>query len=137
MIKRLVILQDEELVSRQIQQQQLRRTPIAQGVETSAVARSPGGGSSPERRAGVGARGLAEPQEDTSEEEEETEVTDAGSEKQSLVHVAKAAAQRAEREVIAQTLSTVHWNRRKAAQMLGVSYKTLLNKMKACGITLD
>ena len=35
---------------------------------------------------------------------------------------------------IEQTLRQVHWNRRKAAQLLGVSYKTLLNKIKECGI---
>jgi DNA-binding NtrC family response regulator len=37
--------------------------------------------------------------------------------------------------VIAETLKQVHWNRRKAAQLLGVSYKTLLNKIKECNIT--
>ena len=36
--------------------------------------------------------------------------------------------------VIADTLRQVHWNRRKAAQLLGVSYKTLLNKIKETGI---
>jgi len=36
--------------------------------------------------------------------------------------------------VIAATLRQVHWNRRKAAQILGVSYKTLLNKIKETGI---
>ncbi|MGH9346658.1 MAG: helix-turn-helix domain-containing protein [Vicinamibacterales bacterium] len=35
---------------------------------------------------------------------------------------------------ISDTLRHVHWNRRKAAQMLGVSYKTLLNKIKETGI---
>jgi two-component system, NtrC family, response regulator AtoC len=129
MIKRIVILQDEDVATREIQQQ-LRRTLIVQGVETSATARSSGVGSSPERWAGAGARGAAKTHEDASAEE-----TEVPSERQSLVGVAKAAALRAEREVIGQTLGTVHWNRRKAAQMLGVSYKTLLNKMKTCGIT--
>jgi DNA-binding NtrC family response regulator len=32
-------------------------------------------------------------------------------------------------------LQRVPWNRRKAAQQLGVSYKTLLNKIKECGIS--
>jgi DNA-binding NtrC family response regulator len=32
-------------------------------------------------------------------------------------------------------LTRFHWNRRKAAQYLHVSYKTLLNKMKECGIS--
>jgi DNA-binding NtrC family response regulator len=49
--------------------------------------------------------------------------------------VAKAAAIKAERVAIEQMLRQVHWNRRKAAQALGVSYKTLLNKIKECGIS--
>ncbi|HEY3884483.1 MAG TPA: helix-turn-helix domain-containing protein, partial [Vicinamibacterales bacterium] len=53
----------------------------------------------------------------------------------SLAAVAKAAAIKAERAAIEQTLRQVHWNRRKAAQILGVSYKTLLNKIKECRIT--
>jgi DNA-binding NtrC family response regulator len=53
----------------------------------------------------------------------------------SLAQVAKAASMKAERAAIEQTLRQVHWNRRKAAQNLGVSYKTLLNKIKECGIS--
>jgi DNA-binding NtrC family response regulator len=53
----------------------------------------------------------------------------------SLAAVAKAASMKAERAAIEHTLRQVHWNRRKAAQILGVSYKTLLNKIKECGIT--
>ena len=51
-----------------------------------------------------------------------------------LSDVAREAALNAERTVIAETLRQVHWNRRKAAQLLGVSYKTLLNKIKETGI---
>ena len=40
-----------------------------------------------------------------------------------------------ERVAIEQTLRQVHWNRRKASQILGVSYKTLLNKIKESGIS--
>ncbi|HXE80114.1 MAG TPA: helix-turn-helix domain-containing protein, partial [Vicinamibacterales bacterium] len=53
----------------------------------------------------------------------------------SLAEVTKQAALRAERIAISETLQRVHWNRRKAAQQLGVSYKTLLNKIKECGIS--
>ena len=53
----------------------------------------------------------------------------------SLAAVAKAASLKAERAAIEQTLRQVHWNRRKAAVNLGVSYKTLLNKIKECGIS--
>ena len=52
-----------------------------------------------------------------------------------LRDLARAAALSAERQAIQFALDQVHWNRRKAAQRLGVSYKTLLNKMKECGIT--
>jgi len=52
----------------------------------------------------------------------------------SLPELAREAAMRAERSAIQIALDRFHWNRRKAAQHLGVSYKTLLNKMKECGI---
>ena len=32
------------------------------------------------------------------------------------------------------TLADVKWNRRKASQVLGISYKTLLNRMKECAL---
>jgi two-component system response regulator AtoC len=51
-----------------------------------------------------------------------------------LPALARQAALTAEREAIAQALDKFRWNRRKAAKLLGVSYKTLLNKMKECGI---
>jgi DNA-binding NtrC family response regulator len=43
----------------------------------------------------------------------------------------------AERVAIEEALKKLHWNRRKAAVALGVSYKTLLNKIKECGISRD
>jgi DNA-binding NtrC family response regulator len=52
-----------------------------------------------------------------------------------LADVAKAAALKAERTIIEDSLTQVHWNRRRAAEQLGVSYKTLLNKIKECGIS--
>jgi DNA-binding NtrC family response regulator len=52
-----------------------------------------------------------------------------------LPELARRAALSAEREAIQQALDRFRWNRRKAAQLLGVSYKTLLNKMKECGIS--
>lgn len=51
-----------------------------------------------------------------------------------LPALARQAALVAERQAIAQALDRFRWNRRKAAKLLGVSYKTLLNKMKECGI---
>jgi two-component system response regulator AtoC len=49
--------------------------------------------------------------------------------------VAKAAALKAERQAIVDALAIFRWNRRKVAEYLGVSYKTLLTKMKECGIS--
>ena len=53
----------------------------------------------------------------------------------SLPELAREAAMRAEKAAIQQALDRFRWNRRKAADFLGVSYKTLLNKMKECGIS--
>jgi two-component system, NtrC family, response regulator AtoC len=50
--------------------------------------------------------------------------------KRSLKAVAKAASQQAERELILQTLTWTHWNRKKAAAALQISYKSLLYKLK-------
>ena len=52
-----------------------------------------------------------------------------------LADIARLAAMKAERTVITETLGQTHWNRRRAAEQLGVSYKTLLNKIKECGIS--
>ena len=47
-----------------------------------------------------------------------------------LKEIARQAADGAERELIARALQQTRWNRREAAQMLGVSYKALLYKIK-------
>jgi len=47
-----------------------------------------------------------------------------------LKEIARQAADGAERELIFRTLQQTRWNRREAAQMLGVSYKALLYKIK-------
>jgi DNA-binding NtrC family response regulator len=62
-------------------------------------------------------------------------VAASGSGGSKLAEIAKSAAMKAERTIIEDTLQQVHWNRRRAAEQLGVSYKTLLNKIKECGIS--
>jgi DNA-binding NtrC family response regulator len=52
-----------------------------------------------------------------------------------LPELAREAAMRAERAAIQDALDRFRWNRRKAATHLGVSYKTLLNKIRECGIS--
>lgn len=48
----------------------------------------------------------------------------------SLKEIARHAAREAEREIIFRTLEQTRWNRREAAELLGVSYKALLYKIK-------
>lgn len=53
-----------------------------------------------------------------------------GTESVSLKQVARAASQRAERDLILKVLSRTHWNRKRAAEELRISYKALLYKLK-------
>jgi transcriptional regulator with PAS, ATPase and Fis domain len=48
----------------------------------------------------------------------------------SLKEIAREAARGAERRLISQTLQQTRWNRREAAEILGISYKALLYKIK-------
>jgi two-component system response regulator AtoC len=52
----------------------------------------------------------------------------------SLKEVCKAAVRKAESAAIVDALFYTHWNRKKAAALLNVSYKALLNKVKEYGI---
>jgi len=51
-----------------------------------------------------------------------------------LREVGRRASLEAERLTIDRALSQTHWNRKRAARMLGVSYKTLLQKIRECGL---
>ena len=134
MIKRLVILQDEQIAFAEIERTMRRvagavpvPAPLAAGVadpvESAAVPAALPGGSV--------ARPAASPEGDASDADQP------GGANGSLAAVARAAAMKAERALIEKTLTQVHWNRRKASQILEVSYKTLLNKIKECSITRD
>jgi two-component system response regulator AtoC len=48
----------------------------------------------------------------------------------SLKAASRAASRQAERELILQTLERTHWNRKRAAEALQISYKSLLFKLK-------
>jgi two-component system response regulator AtoC len=126
MIKRIVILQDEQLVIREMMR-------AARPMPSHAYA---GAAPSPNRIGSV----VVDPGEpdavvDTPDEEEHQELVAMAPAGSRLADVAKAAALKAERSIIEDTLQQVHWNRRRAAEQLGVSYKTLLNKIKECGIS--
>jgi DNA-binding NtrC family response regulator len=121
-LKRFVILQDETLELAELQrprhlepQTPLNGTPAPEPVEP-----------------------IVEHEEDDLPAEAQAHLEtslDAMSGPSKLPELARRAALSAEREAIQQALDRFRWNRRKAAQLLGVSYKTLLNKMKECGIS--
>jgi two-component system response regulator AtoC len=144
MIKRVVILQDEQLVIREIERN-MQRTAAAPALAAAAAASAAALAMPAGYGAGYGMPPLAYPPPPAAAAPaaEPADVDDAGEDEPaaaesgggSLASVAKAASMKAERAAIEQTLRQVHWNRRKAAQILGVSYKTLLNKIKECGIS--
>jgi two-component system response regulator AtoC len=131
MIKRFVILQDEQLVVRELSK------PRPAGPSTLAT---PGGSladfAPPPFQSPPQAPIPGDPafEDDEDEDLEQEPAAAASQDGRRLVDVAREAALTAERTVIADTLRQVHWNRRKAAQLLGVSYKTLLNKIKETGL---
>jgi transcriptional regulator with PAS, ATPase and Fis domain len=51
-----------------------------------------------------------------------------------LKEVVRVASRKAEKETIHRVLEETRWNRRKAAKILGISYKTLLQKLKMCNL---
>jgi len=54
-----------------------------------------------------------------------------------LREVGRRVARQAERETIEAALQRTDWNRKQAAELLGVSYKTLLQKIRNCGLEAD
>jgi two-component system response regulator AtoC len=123
MIKRIVILQDEHLVIREMSR---AARPLA-AYAGAGVGAAPGVSTDEPEDADLDGG-----EEDEAQPEEPVAMAPAGSR---LADVAKSAAVKAERAIIEDTLHQVHWNRRRAAEQLGVSYKTLLNKIKECGIS--
>jgi two-component system response regulator AtoC len=127
MIKRVVILQDERLVIREmtgagrlVAAYAAAGAGVAMSHASTSVAVEPDDGE------------VEAVDEREAQAEEAVAMPPTGSR---LADVAKAAALRAERTIIEDTLNQVRWNRRRAAEQLGVSYKTLLNKIKECGIS--
>jgi two-component system response regulator AtoC len=61
-------------------------------------------------------------------------VSEDGAGSVSLKDIARSAAREAERELILRMLTRTRWNRKEAAEILGVSYKALLYKIKENGL---
>jgi two-component system response regulator AtoC len=136
-VKRFVILQDEGLLLRELQSS-------ARRAQTAAATAPP----PTERLMPLAAAAAAPAPPETSDEEIADEVVVPVAREngngalppegpQSLAEVARQAMLKAERDLIIPTLRRVHWNRRKAAPLLGISYKTLLNKIKEQGIVQE
>jgi DNA-binding NtrC family response regulator len=115
MVKRMVILQDEQVVVRELS----RATRPVHAYAGSA------GASADDRPQAL----------DRAADQPPPHAVISPPARCRLVDVARAAALEAERPIIEHTLTHVQWNRRLAAERLGVSYKTLLNKIKVCGIS--
>jgi two-component system, NtrC family, response regulator AtoC len=133
MIKRFVVLQDEHFILSELErlQQVPSRTPV---VATSAV-----GAAASSMPAVPISRSVPMDGPETASPEGDEETGPTGSRENGeagvdLPGLARAAALRAEREAIQLALTRFRWNRRKAAGYLNVSYKTLLTKIKECGI---
>jgi two-component system response regulator AtoC len=129
MIKRIVILQDEELAIRETSKAPRHAVAMA-GVGVGDGSSSMGGLAADDPHFDNDGADM-EADDEEADPEVAVATAPAGSR---LAHVAKAAALKAERVMIEDALRQVQWNRRRAADQLGVSYKTLLNKIKECGI---
>jgi len=80
----------------------------------------------------LGAENLALPDLVAEPVETQTEVSETRS--YSLKAAARAASREAEREMILEALARTRWNRKRAAQELQISYKSLLYKLKQIGL---
>ena len=58
----------------------------------------------------------------------------AGAGNYSLKDISRTAAREAERELIFRMLQQTRWNRKETAEILGISYKALLYKIKENGL---
>jgi two-component system response regulator AtoC len=133
MMKRLVVLQEEALIFSELQRPRDVTPPSVPPAPAPAAAvseRAPVPEVHRNAAHGHAAHATAANGHDADSDDEYR-----SSDGLDLPALARAAAQRAERKAIDETLARFHWNRRKAATYLGVSYKTLLNKMKECGIS--
>jgi two-component system response regulator AtoC len=65
---------------------------------------------------------------------EKREPEDEKGRKSSLKEIHKSAVREVEKELICKALKGTNWNRKKAADLLNISYKSLLNKIKESGI---
>ena len=136
-VKRWVILQDEPRIVRELERPGKPRDESAlpsaaapTRMTTRALGPPPGG---PASASSIGSVPPITVANDRGRAETEPS-NGTAAHSRTLFEVALDAARPAECAAIEKALEQVHWNRQNAAQLLGVSYKTLLNKMSKYGI---
>ena len=123
LVKRYVIVGNESQIIRELSTHRPVISAVGdspsqgRGAGVTTVAGRAAGGAESAAESAVGKAKVFKP---------ETE-----SESLSLLEIGRRAAVSAEREAIERVLNQTRWNRRQAAKILKVSYKALLNKMKA------
>ena len=132
-VKRMVILGSDESIRRELAEAIAGRTLKASPIPAlaarpgtapavaAAMAGMPYAGAADRRQAHAGNGGAGAPPPTTPPPPAITG---------SLKDIARHAAREAERELISRTLQQTRWNRREAAEILGISYKALLYKIK-------
>jgi two-component system response regulator AtoC len=148
MIKRLVVLQDETLILSELARLRTAQArALAEGVEPQAAGTAPPSMSDHRYSAPPTPRPLipappaqtytmpAPAQPEPVAAPSAVAMMNNNADGVNLQELARTAAMGAEKEAIQHALERFRWNRRKTAEYLQVSYKTLLNKMKECGIS--
>ena len=130
LIKRAVVLSSEAPI----------RKEITQGIAMAAHrVHAPAAGHPPSARvaaagsgAAVGVAAPATPAAPPTPAELAVAAAEAGN--YSLKSISREAARQAERELILKMLQQTRWNRKETAEILGISYKALLYKIKENGL---
>ncbi len=117
-VRRLIILGSEAPIQREL----ARALPARPARATADGA--------PANGAAASAAGPRLPAPESTPQPETATAPPAGS----LKDIARAAARDAERVAIGAMLRRTHWNRKEAAEILGISYKALLYKIKETGL---
>jgi two-component system response regulator AtoC len=139
MMKRLVVLQDESLILAELGRLRTARANAEnEYAERASAPMQPMPQSMPMSRPVAAApppQAFAVPVPAPAHPGGDGFAASMGADGVNLQELARTAAMGAEKEAIQHALERFRWNRRKTAEYLQVSYKTLLNKMKECGIS--
>ena len=133
MMKRLVVLQDENLILAEIGRLRTARAAADGAAATAAPSPAPLAVARP--AAAYAPASVVPFPVPALPGGHAAAIPAPGPDGVNLQELARHAAMGAEKEAIQHALERFRWNRRKTAEYLQVSYKTLLNKMKECGIS--